>query len=88
MNHNCQLWCEPKHWRTRFVCRNEGLQCPRKLQILLPGTLDFREKVNDPSGCVRVPIFQVGIETEMVVVIWVFVQIVDAFAESVLEKEG
>lgn len=53
----------------------------------MPDTSNFREKVNDPFGCVRVPPFQARIKTVRVVVIRVFVQIVDSVAESGLEKE-
>jgi hypothetical protein len=50
--------------------------------------LDFRERVNDPFGYVRVPPCQARIKTDRVVMIWVFVQVIDPVAELVLEKEA
>ena len=50
--------------------------------------LDFRKRVDDPFGCVRVPPCQTRIKTDRVVVIWVFVQVVDAVAEIILKKEA
>lgn len=46
---------------------------------------EFRERVNDPFGHVRVPPFE---KPERVIMIWVFVQVVDAVTEIVHEKKG
>jgi hypothetical protein len=49
---------------------------------------EFRERVNDPFGCVRVAPFEARIKTDRVVMIWVFVQVVDTVTEIVHEKKG
>ena len=87
MNHDRQLWGDSEERRTRCISGNEHLQISRKLQTPVPDTPDFREKVNDPSGCVGIPPCQARIKTQRVVVMWVFVQIVDLVMESALEKE-
>ena len=83
MNHNCQLWRDSEDRWTRFVRGDDCLQCPRKPQIFLPDTRDFREKVDDPSGRVRVPPLEVRIKTDRVDMIWMFVQIINPVAETV-----